>query len=331
MLASCLDALARSLSYSKGTWVGGDELSTAYCFLPTEVIVVDNGSTDGTLEMLRRNYPHVRLIANEQNVGFARANNQGLAMSRGQYVLLLNSDAFLRGPALARLVRFMETHPEAGAAGPRLYYDDGTPQRSCWSFPTLATEFYGALGLDKLFSRSQTFGRYKMTYWDMQDMREVDVVMGACLIIRREAVEQIGYLDERFFMYSEEVDWCYRLRQAGWRVYFVPDAEATHLWGGTSRVLPVQTLVQLYRSRLLFFRKHYGLTTAMAYKGVLALACLVRLAAMPVAVLAALPLALLDHATPSQYRASVRLSSRLQRILVKSAGYGSLLWSLPSM
>jgi GT2 family glycosyltransferase len=238
---------------------------------------------------------------------------------------LLNTDAFLRGPALARLVGFMDAHPEAGAAGPRLFYGDGTLQRSCWAFPTLATEFYGALGLDRLFSYSRRFGHYQMTYWDMGDMRPVDVVMGSCLIARREAVEQIGDLDERFFMYSEEVDWCYRLQRAGWCVYYVPEAEATHLWGGTSRVVPVQTLVQLYRSRYLFFRKHYGLTTATAYKGVLALACLVRLAALPLAVVAALPDALLQRA------AARPAPSRLQRVLVKSAGYGSLLRRLRTM
>jgi GT2 family glycosyltransferase len=311
LLATCLDAIRRSLS-SEG----------ADTTLQAEVIVVDNGSTDGTVEMLRRDYPDVRLIENRENVGFARANNQGLAASRGRYLLLLNTDAFLRGPALARLVRFMDEHPEAGIVGPRLYFGDGTLQRSCYAFPTLATEFYGAIGLDRLFPRSRLFGRYRLGYWDMRDVREVDVVMGACLMARREVFEQIGGLDERFFMYSEEVDWCYRARQAGWRIYYVPQAEATHLWGGTARVLPVQTVVQLYHSRLLFFRKHYGPATTAAYKAVLALACLVRLAALPVGVLATLLV---------MVRGRASAQTRLRQILVKGAGYRSLLWALPSL
>lgn len=312
LLTACLDSIERSLFSGDGGGAG----------LETEIIVVDNGSTDGSAEMLRRDYPGVRLIENRENIGFARANNQGLAASRGHYLLLLNTDAFLREPALAQLVRFMDEHPEAGIIGPRLYFGDGTLQRSCYAFPTLATEFYGAIGLDRLFPRSRLFGRYRLSYWDMRDVREVDVVMGACLMARREVFEQIGGLDERFFMYSEEVDWCYRARQAGWRIYYVPQAEATHLWGGTSRTLPVQTVVQLYHSRLLFFRKHYGPATTAAYKAVLALACLVRLAALPVGVLAA-ALVMLAGRTSAQ--------ARLRQILVKGAGYRSLLWALPSL
>lgn len=311
LLATCLESIQRSLSNEE-----------AGAGLRAEVIVVDNGSTDGTVEMLQRDYPGVRLIENRENVGFARANNQGLAASRGRYLLLLNTDAFLRGPALARLVRFMDEHPDAGIVGPRLYFGDGTLQPSCYAFPTLATEFYGAIGLDRLFPRSRLFGRYRLGYWDMRDVREVDVVMGACLLARREVFEQIGGLDERFFMYSEEVDWCYRARQAGWRIYYVPQAEVTHLWGGTSRVLPVQTVVQLYHSRLLFFRKHYGPVTTAAYKAVLALACLVRLTALPIGLLVA-ALAILVGRTSAHVR--------LQQILVKGAGYRSLLWALPSL
>jgi GT2 family glycosyltransferase len=313
LLATCLDAIASSLAH-------GDERAPQD--MTVEIIVVDNGSTDGTLEMLRSDYPHVRVIENTANVGFARANNQGLGISRGRYVLLLNSDAFLRGPALARLVDFMAAHPQAGAAGPRLYYEDDSLQRSCTSFPTLVTEFYAAVGLDRLFPRSPLFGRYRMTYWDMRDERQVDVVMGACLIIRRDALDHIGALDERFFFTSEEVDWCYRLCRAGWRVYFVPDAEATHLWGGTSRVLPVQTLVQLYHNRLLFFRKHYSPLTATAYKGVLALACVLRLTAFPFAVLACLPAAALSRAGRTPGRRGI---ARLQQIRAKRAGYAALL------
>jgi GT2 family glycosyltransferase len=250
-----------------------------------EIIVVDNGSSDGSVAMLHSTFPEVQVIANVENVGFARANNQAIAVAQGRYLLLLNTDAFLHAGALPTLVQFMDTHLAAGGAGCRLLNADGTLQRSCFSFPTLETELWQALGVNRLFPRSRLFGKYNMTYWDFDDCRQVDHVLGACMIIRREALTQIGLLDERFFMYSEEVDLCYRMQEGGWPVYFVPAATATHLWGGTSRKVPNETFLRLYRSRLMFFRKHYGTVNVNLYKAVLFFTSLLRVAALPFAIL----------------------------------------------
>lgn len=241
-----------------------------------EIIVIDNASSDDSVAMVRRDFPAVRLIANTENVGFARANNQGIPLAQGRYVLLLNSDAFVRPNCIDRMVAFMDAHPKAGMAGCKLLYEDGRLQPSCARFPTLLTELFTAFGLDKLFSRSKLFGRYLMTDWDYNDTRPVDVIMGAFMLVRREVIQQIGMLDESFFMYSEEVDWCYRCQQAGWQVLFTPEAETVHLWGGSTGSIKVETLLRLYRARVQFFRKHYGRLSAFLYKCILGLNALIR-------------------------------------------------------
>ncbi len=248
-----------------------------------EIIVVDNCSADGSVEMVRERFPQVILIANQENSGFGRANNQGAALARGRYLLLLNPDAFVHAGTVDRLVQFMDAQPDAGSAGPRLLYEDGRLQRSVTAFPTVLTELWTTLGLDRAFPRNPIFGHYKQTFWAMDDLRPVDSLMGACLILRRAVIDQIGLFDEQFFMYSEEVDLCFRLRQAGWMNYFLPDAEATHIWGGSSQRVPAATFLRLFRSRVQFFRKHYGEPAVAAYKGVLRLASVMRIVGGPIA------------------------------------------------
>jgi GT2 family glycosyltransferase len=248
-----------------------------------EVIVVDNASSDGSVEMMGEQFPQVTVVANRENLGFAAANNQAIRQAGGRYLLLLNSDAFLHEGAIETMIGHMDGYPDTGAAGCRLYYEDGTLQRSCSTFPTLATELWQALWLDRLLPQSPVFGKYMMTYWDMDHLREVDCVLGACMIIRREAMEQVGLLDEDFFMYSEEVDFCYRLKKAGWQVRFVPDASATHVWGGSARKVQAETLLRLYRSRVLFFRKHYGEMQVLLYKAILLFGGIVRIGIGPLA------------------------------------------------
>ena len=238
--------------------------------LDNEVIVVDNASTDDSATAVCQAFPQVRLIRNEQNIGFSQANNQAIRLAEGRYYLLLNTDAFVNEGALQTLVKFMDEYPDNGAAGCRLYYEDGSLQRSATSFPTLATELWQALWLDRLFPRHPVFGKYWMTYWDFNDVREVDSVIGACMILRREAIDEVGLFDENYFMYSEEVDLCYRLKQAGWKVRFTPRATGTHIWGGTSRrIQGEKTFLRLYESRTRFFRKHYGGFITFLYKIVL--------------------------------------------------------------
>jgi GT2 family glycosyltransferase len=245
--------------------------------LDFEVIVVDNGSTDGSQEMVRQEFPGVSLIVNTENKGFAKANNQAIRRSRGRHVLLLNSDAFVRENTIEHTVAFMDGHPEAGMAGCKLLFENGRLQSSCYAFPTLFTEFFIAVGLDRLFPRSRLFGMYGMTYWDFDDIREVDVIMGAFMLVRATAIDEVGLMDERFFMYSEEADWCYRFRDAGWKIYFYPHVEAVHLGGGSTRRVRAEMLIRLYGSRIEFFRKHHGKLSARLLKLVIGLNCLLRI------------------------------------------------------
>lgn len=245
--------------------------------LDFEIIVVDNASTDGSQEMVQQEFPDVSLVANTDNLGFARANNQAIRRSRGRYVLLLNSDAFVRENTIEQMVAFMDAHPKAGMSGCKLLYEDGRLQPSCTTYPTLFTEFCIATGLDKLFPKSPLFGKYRMMYWDFDDTREVDVILGAFMLVRASAIGEVGLMDESYFMYSEEVDWCYRFKKKGWRIFFYPEVEAVHLWGGSSKRVRVEMFVQMYRSRIEFFRRYYGKRTANLLKVLIGIGCLLRL------------------------------------------------------
>jgi GT2 family glycosyltransferase len=240
-------------------------IGDAHC----EVIVVDNASTDNSAAAVERDYPEVRLLRNTENVGFARANNQALQLARGRYFLLLNSDAFLHDGAIPRLIEYMDANPDIGASGCRLFYEDGALQGSCFSFPTPLTELWQALWLDRLFPSSHIFGRFRLSYWGFDSYRDVDWVMGAVMMVRRESLLQVGLFDEEYFMYSEEMDLCFRLKKAGWRISFIPEVTATHIWGGTSRQNKELAFIRLYKSRVLFSRKHYGPLPTLLYKLVL--------------------------------------------------------------
>ena len=220
----------------------------------SELIVIDNASADGSVEMVQREFPDIHLIVNESNLGFARANNRGIAASRGRYVLLLNSDTVASAAALDALVAFMDAHPEAGAVGPRLLRPDGTAQPYAFGGdPTLG--YLLRRGFNRLLRR-----RY-LHDWNTDAIQEVDWVSGACLMARRAAVEQAGPLDESMFMYFEDNEWCLRIRKAGWKVYYDPQAAIVHLGGQSVAKNPAAR--QAYtRSLRIFYRKHYG---ALAY------------------------------------------------------------------
>ncbi|MEN6520993.1 MAG: glycosyltransferase family 2 protein [Armatimonadota bacterium] len=247
--------------------------------LTAEVIVVDNGSSDDSAGMVRCEFPQVRLIEAGENLGFTRANNLAYKESSGDCFLLLNSDTVVLPGALPLLVRFMESNPAAGAVGSKLLNGDGTLQRSCSPFPTPLQELFDALYLSKLFPENRLTGSFAMSYWDFSSVREVDFAGGSCLLLRRAALEEIGLLDEGFFMYSEEADLCYRLKEAGWKVFFYPDARVIHYGGQSSKLDVNRTSVELCRSKHRFMRKHYGLPSAAAYRAVAALSSVVRLAA----------------------------------------------------
>jgi len=224
-------------------------LSTA-ADLAVEIIVVDNASTDGSPAVVQRRFPEVRLIGNVANIGFAKANNQAMAISQGRYFLLLNSDTVVLPRALGALVRFADEHSKAGVVGCKLLNADGSLQESWASFPAFWSEVLGR----NFRNRPQLPG--------MCGAYEVDWVGGACLLVRSAAIQQVGMLDENYFMYSEETDWCFRIKRAGWKVYYLANAEITHLGGGSaSRTSPVQ-LIRLYESKIRFFRQHYGVASA---------------------------------------------------------------------
>jgi N-acetylglucosaminyl-diphospho-decaprenol L-rhamnosyltransferase len=233
-----------------------------------EVWVVDNASRDDSVEKIRMDFPQVCRIENQENVGFARANNQAIVQSSGRYVLLLNSDTLVFPAALQRLVDFMEAHPDAGGCGSRYFNPDGSLQTSCSPFPTVRREFWRLFHLDLIAA----YGVYDMKTWNVDTNRAVDVLQGASLLLRKDALDQVGLLDDRYFMYSEEVDLCYRLRKAGWALYWIPTSIITHYGGQSTRQARQEMFVQLYRSKVQFFRKHYGIFRAGMYKGVLALA-----------------------------------------------------------
>lgn len=224
----------------------------------SEIIVVDNASADGSVAMVRQDFPHVRLMENAENRGFAAANNQGIAVARGRYVLLLNSDTIVLDGAIARTVAFADAHRDAAVVGCRVLNADRTLQPTCFMFPSVLNMLLSSTYLYKLWPQSRLLGRERMTWWRRDDVREVDVVTGCFMLVRSEAIGQIGVMDERFFMYGEETDWCYRFQRAGWKVLFTPTAEIVHLGGQSSRRVRVEMTVQLRLSILRFIRKHHG-------------------------------------------------------------------------
>lgn len=227
--------------------------------LTVETIVVDNGSDDGSPEMVTADFSDVSLIRNPTNTGFAHPNNQGLAVARGRYLMLLNSDTEVAPDSLDRLVSFMDSTPNAGACGPSLVYPDGRMQVSCFSHHTPWRYACDMLDLGKVFPRSRLFANQR-TWFGHDRTAEVDWVMGAAIVVRRAAMEEVGVLDERFSIHGNESDWCYRLHRAGWKVYFVHDARVMHHLGGTRRLENGGMAMQreMVQNEFDYYRKHFG-------------------------------------------------------------------------
>lgn len=223
-----------------------------------EVIVVDNTSTDGSVEMVKKQFPHITLLKNSENRGFSAANNQGIAVTKGRYILLLNSDTIVLGNAIAETVSFADVSPDAAVVGCRVLNPDRTLQPTCFMFPSLLNMLLSSSYLYKLFPRSKFFGREEMTWWDSKDTREVDVVKGCFMLIRKEAIREVGVMDEQYFMYCEETDWCYRFKKAGWQIIYAPVAEVVHIGGASTDQMQSEMLLQLRGSKLIFLRKHKG-------------------------------------------------------------------------
>lgn len=237
------------------------------------VVVVDNASSDDSVAMVRREFPTVHVIASETNDGFSIANNKGLrwlgfsedgvSPDAPRYILLLNPDTETPPQTLAAMVRYMDAHPDVGMSGCKLVQADGSLDLAARrSFPTPAVSFYRFSGLAKLFPNSPRFAQYNLTYKDPNGTYEVDSVVGAFQLVRRECLQQIGLMDETFFMYAEDIDWCYRAKQAGWKVVYVGAEHILHLKGTVGRK-SAKARFEFARSSLLFYRKHYRRETAL--------------------------------------------------------------------
>jgi N-acetylglucosaminyl-diphospho-decaprenol L-rhamnosyltransferase len=279
LLRACLASLA-----------AGAAATDVYPSLTVEVMVVDNASADGSTAMVAAEYPHVRLIANQENRGFTGGNNQGLALALGRYVLFLNPDTVVSPGALSTMVAYMEAHPDVGALGPRLRYGDGSPQSSARRFPTLATALFESTPLAWHWPDNRWARAYRMEEEGLQiedsrleirtatDMAAnlqssifnlaspVDWVVGAALLTRRAVLEQIGGFDEGYFMYSEELDWCRRAALAGWQTVYLPTAEIIHYEGKSSEQVVAARHIRFHRSRVRYFRKFHGRAAAEAVR-----------------------------------------------------------------
>ena len=226
--------------------------------LEIEVIVVDNNSVDGSVEMVRSRFPEAHLIANEENTGFSTANNQAIRIAKGRHLFILNPDTIVQENTLTTLVSFMDAHPNAGAVGCKILNPDGTfAPESRRSFPTPAVAFYRMTGLSRLFPRSRTFGRYNLSYLTPDDASEVDALSGSCMVVRAEAVKEAGMFDEDFFMYGEDLDWCYRIQQAGWTIHYTPDTQIIHYKGESTKKGELRYVLLFYGAMLRFAEKHF--------------------------------------------------------------------------
>jgi GT2 family glycosyltransferase len=216
-------------------------ISTSTKKINFEIIVVDNASSDDSIRMMEESFPDISLIKNKENLGFTKANNQGMEASKGRYCVLLNNDTLVKDGALDRLVEFMDANPLAGACGPKLLNVDGSAQRQ------------GSI--------------LSLPFWKSEKSRETSFIMGACLLVRREVIEKVGKLDEGFFFYNEDLDWCRRIKSTGWKIFIVPDAEIVHFGGySTKRTFNKRMFVEGFRGGLYFCKKHYGTLPYYLYK-----------------------------------------------------------------
>ena len=233
-----------------------------------DVVVVDNGSTDGSQQMLAEKYPDVKIVQNAGNAGLGKASNQGIEATNGAYILLLNNDTIVNGQSFDAMVDFLEQNPRAGAAGGRLLNPDGTTQAGYNFFSSLHEEFLVATRLGELIRTGYP------AIMDARELQAVDWLGSACLMVRRSALDEVGLLDEGYFIYGDEADLQYRLKQAGWKTYYLPKAHTIHYGGRSMNRWPRRKMV--YRGKMLFYRKHYGILKTFALRVMLGVLSLVK-------------------------------------------------------
>lgn len=223
--------------------------------LEFEVIYVDNASEDGSVQLVRREFPDVRTIENQRNEGFVIANNQGIEIARGRYVLLLNSDTVVLDNAIKKAVEFADAHPEAAVVGCKVLNPDRTLQRNCFMYPSVLNVFISAMYLNKLFPQSRLCGRERMTWCDFNGAMEVETVAGCFSLVRKKAIEQVGPMDKIYYVFGDDPDWCYRFRKAGWKIMFTSTPRIIHYKGQNIKRNPDKFFFQMHGSKLIFLKK----------------------------------------------------------------------------
>lgn len=239
-----------------------------------EIIVVDNNSSDGSVEAIQLTFPDVKVIKNAENVGFSKANNQAIKESTGRYVLLLNSDTIVNKDTITKIIKFMDSNELIGATGCEVLLPNGELDKACHrGFPTPGASFYYLTGFDKKFPNHPKINSYHKNYLNMKEIHEIDCLVGAFMMVRKSVVDEIGMLDEDFFMYGEDIDWCYRIKQAGWKIYYNPFVSIIHYKGASSKKKPYKIVYEFHRAMFLFHKKHFAnqynlLVNALVYSGI---------------------------------------------------------------
>ena len=243
-----------------------------------EVILIDNVSTDGSASMVVNEFPEVTLIENKVNRGFAAACNQGVKIARGNYILLLNPDTVVIDGAVQKTVSYADEHSDAGVVGCQVLLNDTEIQKTCFSYPSIAGLLIQKTGLRRVFSHSRLFGWIDYGWWDRTTEKEVDVVSGMYMLVRREVIASVGLLDEAYFVYAEETDWCYRIKKAGWKIVFTPSARIIHIDGGnkSTDLVKIKMFVQMQKSLLIFYKKNYGFFSWLLAKIIYTISMLLR-------------------------------------------------------
>ena len=245
--------------------------------IDSEVFVVDNNSVDGSVKMIREKFPEIRLIENKENKGFSSANNQAIRKARGEYVLLLNPDTIVEDDTLHKIVRFMDDHPDAGGLGVKMLDGKGKflPE-SKRGLPSPSVAFYKIFGLSALFPRSRIFGKYHLGFLDREKIHEVDILSGACMLLRKKVLDQIGLLDESFFMYGEDIDLSYRITKAGYKNYYFPETRIIHYKGESTKKSSLNYVFMFYNAMIIFAKKHFSQKNIRSYSFLINIAIYLR-------------------------------------------------------
>lgn len=248
-----------------------DSIIGSKCLLNLEIIVVDNASTDGSVIIIKEKYPFVKVISNDENKGFAFANNQAINLSRGKFIMFLNPDTIVLERSIENMFSFMQKNEDIGIVGPMVVNADDTFQPQCKrGFPTPLSVLSYFLGLHKIFPKSKISGKYLLTYLDKSDVNEVDSVSGACMLVRKHVLQEVGLLDEDYFMFGEDLDLCYRVKQKGWKIYYFPYSKIIHYGGqGGTYSHPFKTTFYFFKSAHIFYKKNLSHKYNFLYSSVI--------------------------------------------------------------